>query len=155
MAYLIKVALPDIDVKAATPEQCAIHSGYNAPKIDALRENFLNIPIFFINEPPNPGLGSTLETILQRYPHGYNYQPQLWLHADYTSRYGPTSTQQFGPGEAFLASPSVNNAAYVGARADRTNYYVYIRKESATAPVSVQGMSITLRLYIFADLAFE
>lgn len=155
MAHLLKVALPGFDVKTATPEQCAVHSGFSAPKIDATKEHFTTFQVFFVNEPPDPAIGSTLETILHATPHKYDYQPQTWLHADYISNYGGTTTQQFGPGEALIATPSIGNSAYVGIRVDRNNYYVYIRKESASAGIPVIGMSINLRLYIFADTAFS
>lgn len=159
MPYVIKAALPGYDVKTATPEQCAVHSSFNSPKIDATKDHFVTIPIIFIHEPPQDLTPNAVtETILRPIEHGYNYIPQLWLHADYTSRYGVTTKQEFGPGEALLATPSVGNEAYVGIRADRTNYYVYIRKVTSLlfpAAVNVVGMTITLRLYVFADVAFE
>jgi hypothetical protein len=159
MPYVIKVALPDFDVKTATPEQCAIHSAYNCPKVDATKDHFLTIPVTFLSEPPQDlTAGVTTTTILHSFPHEYNYQPQLWLHADYTSNHNGTLRAEFGPGEAWLATPSVGNDAYVGVKADRTNVYVYIRKVSSLlvpAAVNVLSKSLTLRLYILADTAFE
>jgi hypothetical protein len=159
MGYGIKVALPGYDVTTATPEQCAVHSDYNCPKIDATKNHFLTVPIFFIHEPPQDLTpNATTETILQVVPHEYKYIPQLWLHSDYTSLHGATSRAEFGPGEAWLATPSIGNDAYVGARADHTNVYIYIRKTTSVlvpAAVNVVSMSLTLRLYILADTAFE
>lgn len=149
------ITLPGYDVDKATPEQCAIHTKYNSPKIDATKEHFVTFRVFFATEPPDASVGSSLETILHPLPHTFDYVPQLWLHCDYTSRYGSTSTPQFGPGEAYLRSTGLGDDAYIGVRADRDNCYVYIRKHRATSVVDVLGMTVNLRLYIFAETAYE
>lgn len=154
--YAIKVSLPGYDVTTATPEQCAIHSVFNSPKIDATKENFLTFNIFFQTEPPHTA-GTFVETILYKKEHGYNYTPQLWVHNDYTTNFGTGDTKRFGPGEAIIAiGGSVDDAAYVGARVDQYFLYVYIRKEVSAlgSDPSVVGKSTILRTYVFADTAF-
>lgn len=153
--YGLIVTLPGYDVADATPEQCAIHTKYNSPKIDATKDHFVNLRVFFANEPPDAGVGSTQETILYTTTHGYNYTPQIWLHCEYTSNYNGSTNSQFGPGEAFIRSGLVGDAAYVGVRAVGRYYYVYIRKHRATNTTPVLGMSLNLRLYIFAETAYS
>lgn len=153
--YGLIVTLPGYDVDNATPEQCAVHTKFNSPKIDATKDHFVTFRVFFATEPPDASIGSTLETILHRLPHELKYTPQLWLHCDYTSRYGSTSTQQFGPGEAYLRSTGLGDDAFVGVRADQENCYVYIRKNRTTNVVDVLGMTVTLRVYVFAETAFQ
>jgi hypothetical protein len=142
-------------VDNATPEECSVHSGFNCPKIDATKEHFVTYNVFFANEPPDAAVGSSQETILAAEPHDYKYIPQVWLHADYNSDYNGNTAEQFGPGEAFIKSGAVGDEAYVGVRADRDNYYVYIRKVRNLNTISVVGMRLTLRVYVFADTAYE
>lgn len=152
--YGIIVALPGYDARTATPEQCALHSKFNSPKIDTTKDHFLTFLVLFNNDPPDPSAGSTLETTLHTMPHGYDYVPQTWLHVDYDQDLGGSVTPQFGPGEAFLASEFVGTEAFVGAKADAANLYVYVRKFDAFGSGNdLTGMSCTIRVYIFAETA--
>lgn len=158
MATLLKIALPGFDVRKATPEQCAIHSDYSAPKIDSALKHFININLDFINEPPASGSPFTsLTTVLYQAPHEYNYVPQLWLHVEYTLLFGGAE-QTFGPGTAFLGGETVNDATYLKAYADTKNYYLAIEKitgSSASNVLDVAGTSLNARLYIMTEGVFD
>lgn len=154
MPTILKIALPGFDVAEASPEQCAIHSDYSAPKIDSAKEHFVNINVDFINEPPGPGsTDSTTTTILYQNPHEYTYTPQLWLHVEYTLQAGGSSFN-FGPGTAFLGAVGAGDATYLKAYADTENYYVAIEKNTGplnTNVISVAGTFLNVRLYILAE----
>jgi len=154
MSTVLKIALPGFDSKGATPEECAVHSDYPAPKIDSALKHFVNINLVFNSEPPGPTLGSsTLTTILYQAPHDYNYVPQLWLHVEYLLNQGTTSLT-FGPGTAYLGSLTGGDSTFLQVYADTTNYYVAIIKNSGTLPtdvLSVAGTNPNIRLYIMSD----
>ena len=158
MATLLKVALPGFDVKKATPEQCAIHSDYSAPKIDSALKHFININLDFINEPPASGSALTsLTTVLYQDTHEYNYVPQLWLHVEYTLLFGGAA-QTFGPGTAFLGAETAADSTYLKVYADTKNYYLAIEKITgfnASDVLNVAGTSLNARLYIMAEGVFD
>lgn len=155
MPTVFKVSLPGFDVKTASPEQCAVHSDYPAPKIDSALKHFINIQLDFNNEPPNPGVaGDTKTTILYQAPHDYTYVPELWVHVEYTLVFS-TTTQTFGPGDAFLGAVTAFDSTYLRVYADEKNYYIAIEKTSSfldnTQVLAVAGTSCNVRIYILAD----
>lgn len=157
MVPTIKVALPGYEAEDATPEQCAVHSGFNMPKVDATKEHFVIFPIFFARETPDPGAGTSNETTIFIFQHSYSYIPQVWLHVDYVQSQGGVLTSQFGPGEAYLGSVTALDATYLRVKVER-NYCKFVVAKTASGfgdVLHVQGMRLQARLYVFADTAFE
>lgn len=150
---VFKISLGEVDVKEATPEQCAVHSGYNSPKIDVREGHFRNINVNFDNEPPTPSSGTTNETTVYEFSHEYNYTPQVWLHGEY-SRAG-TSFRLYGPGRLVMLE-SAGTFAHLKATADDEKVYLKVEK-GWTSPAStpdIAGRRVETRLYIFAEEAF-
>lgn len=73
--YGMKVSLPGVDVTEATPEQCAMHSGYPSPKIivGESPEHFGLVRVNFTQDPGTDGTTYTLHTI----NHGLGYKPAV------------------------------------------------------------------------------
>ena len=73
--YGIKVSLPGADVNNATPEECAVHSGFPSPKIKVGADpaHFGIIRVDFNQSPPTDGNDITL---FQR-SHGYGHKPAV------------------------------------------------------------------------------
>lgn len=65
----IKVSLPGFDVKTATPEQCAIHSGYNNLKVQSVSDD--DSPVGY-NPASDPGYGTHNILTVE---HGLPYTP--------------------------------------------------------------------------------
>lgn len=154
---VLKVSLPGIDVKTATPEECAVHSDFVAPKIDVSRGHFVTIDIDFKNEPPAPDpSGGETHTIVYRHPHGYGYKPQVWAHVDYQQVGGGAT---FGPaGPVFLGANSVEDETDLSVTADKDNVYITIDKYTfplfgSPVPYEIAGQLISVRLYIMAEEA--
>lgn len=157
--FVLKVSLPRFDVNTARPEDCAIHSGYNSPKIDVQKGNFQSFQINFNNEPPDPGSpGAATETIIYQREHGYDYVPQTWVEVDYIATFGVSSFPVYAPGKALLGAVSAFDATYFGVRSDSKYLYLYIRKESSALDNSIlhiAGTSLRCRVYVFAENGAE
>lgn len=155
MAYLLKVSLPGYDVKDALPEQCAVHSGYNMPKIDMALQNFKSFKVDFNHEVPGPAVaGTALETIIYQKEHGYTYTPQCWVEVDWTEKIGAFTFAAHGPGTALLGAAGAFDATYFGVRCDSKNMYLYVRKESSfvdNSVLAIIGTSLKCRVYVFAE----
>ena len=155
MPYLFKVSLPGYDVKTARPEQCAVHSGYNMPKIDMALDNFKSFTVNFVHEVPGPSVaGTALETIIFQKEHDYNYVPQCWVEVDWTEKLGASTFSAHGPGTALLGAAGAFDATYFGARCDNKYMYLYVRKESSfidNSVLAIIGTSLKCRVYIFAE----
>lgn len=85
--YGMKVSLPGYDVFSATPEQCAVHSGYASPLIDAEPgveldtsnpKHFGSATVIFNSNPPS-GAETTLFTVT----HNLGYIPFSMVNASY------------------------------------------------------------------------
>lgn len=70
--YVAKVSLPGVDVKIATPEQCALHSNYPPlkAKINQANPNIGLLDLIFTARVAQ-NVTHTVYTI----PHGYGYTP--------------------------------------------------------------------------------
>lgn len=156
MPYLFKIALSDVDVRKATPEQCSIHSEYNSPKIDSTKDHFLNVNITFDNEPPTPASGTTNTLTLFELEHGYKYVPEVWFHVDATPNFGGTVDERYGPGATILSFQGAASIATLRASVDKDVVRIYLEKSwtSPASPPNVAGQRVETRLYIFADQAF-
>lgn len=151
----LRISLPGYDVKEATPEQCAVDSFYNTPKIDSTKNSFVNLEINFISEPPASGTPLTsVETIICTFPHEYTYQPKIWLHCDWIKNLAGIQTSSFGPGAAFLGGNSGVSPVILGVKADSNNYWIYVNKTTGTDAsdvLAIAGTTVKARLYIFAE----
>ena len=133
----MKVALPGYDVSTATPEQCAIHSGYASPKvkIDADPRHYGTVRITFNSNPPN-GVDTTLYTIA----HGYSYTPMALASGTYANFSGQyDGTLPFEPTATFQAFIET----------DATNMYIKIYYESGWG--SIIGDTLTVSYQIIAE----
>lgn len=74
----LKISLPGVDVKTATPEQCSIHTSYDSLKVRIDNQNPQegNILITF-NDTPSAGTYN-ITTI----HHGYGYIPAYYFFFD-------------------------------------------------------------------------
>lgn len=136
-SYGMKISLPGYDVLTATPEQCAVHTGYNSPKVDlfASPAHFGTIRVTFANNPPNLAT-TTLYTI----PHGLGYTPIVQgsgKFADFSSEYSGTMPM--------IPSGTIE----MHLKSDATNVYLTIYYESAWG--SIIGNTLTVTYYIFAE----
>lgn len=142
-----KVSLPGYDVKTATPEQCSTHSSYSCPKIDmkADPKHFGTINIYFANDPAlyedpaNP-------LVLYSIPHNLPYTPMSLTVWKYT--FPGDTVISTGTQGVFLNSS--NDQLDFGTTS--TDYRITLLRYSVP-PSSVQGYSISLRYYIFAEEA--
>ena len=66
-----KVSLPGYDVDTATPEQCAIHSGFDYPKIEENLEGYEAVTL------PNSISAGT--TDIKVITHNYGYIPNAFV----------------------------------------------------------------------------
>jgi len=71
---VFKISLPGYDVNTATPEQCAVHSGFDYPKIEESLEGYEEITL---PSSISPGV-TTLKTIT----HNYGYVPNVLVYID-------------------------------------------------------------------------
>lgn len=71
---VLRVSLPGYNVETATPEQCAIHSGFDYPKIEESMEGYE-----LVTAPNTIGTGTTiLKTII----HNFGYIPFFQVYLD-------------------------------------------------------------------------
>lgn len=71
---VFKISLPGYDVDTATPEQCAVHSGFDYPKIEESLEGYEEVT-----------LASTIPGgthILKIITHNYGYKPNALVFID-------------------------------------------------------------------------
>ncbi len=133
----MKVALPGYDVATATPEQCAIHSGYPSPKvkIDAAPRHYGTVRITFTGNPP-----SGAETTLYTVAHGYDYTPMVLASGTYANFSGQyDGTLPFEPTATFEAIIET----------DEDNMYIKVYYESGFG--SIIGDTLTVSYQIFAE----
>lgn len=69
---IFKIALPGYDVETATPEQCAVHSGFDYPKIEEHLEGYEEITMS--NSIP------TGTSVLKTITHNYGYKPNVLIY---------------------------------------------------------------------------
>jgi hypothetical protein len=71
---VFRVSLPGYDVHTAEPEECAIHSGFDYPKIEESLEGYTEVTI-----PDTLGTG---DTVLVTINHNYGYIPFWMVYMD-------------------------------------------------------------------------
>lgn len=69
--YGMKISLDGYDVKTASPEQCAVHSGYACPKIK-IGQSPAHFGVYSHTFASTPAVG---ETVLTTINHGLGYKP--------------------------------------------------------------------------------
>lgn len=71
---IFRVSLPGYDVETATPEQCAIHSGFDYPKIEENLEGVISV-----TTPSSIPYG---ETFIETIDHNLGYVPCVLIFTD-------------------------------------------------------------------------
>lgn len=69
---MFKVSLSGYDVDTATPEQCAVHSGFDYPKIEEHLEGYEEVTI--------PNSVPAGFTVLKTITHNYGYKPNVLVY---------------------------------------------------------------------------
>lgn len=119
MSYVAKISLPNVDVKFATPEQCAVTSEY--PPLKAkIGQSPDHIALLTVNFSSRVTQGTT-HTIYS-IPHDYGYVPLTLSNIIFSTNGGPGVQQDIvGIGYA-----GVGANLTIQAYADSTNYKVTI-----------------------------
>lgn len=137
----LKVSLPGYDVHTATPEECAVHSGYISPKVK-VNQTPDHSGTYSFTCPGNvtPGTVYNILTVA----HGYNYVPAAICHWSATTIAG---YPQHGICPGIVGDfPPIKYIAYC----DSTNFYIGLSKDAA-ATYDTTGMTASFRYYIFAE----
>ena len=69
---MFKVSLVGYNAQEATPEQCAVHSGFDYPKIEEHLEGYEEVTI--------PNTVSAGFTVLKTVNHNYGYKPNVLVY---------------------------------------------------------------------------
>jgi len=142
--YGIKVSIPTVDVKIASPENCTIHSGYPNIKIktEASPAHFATLDYSFTSDPANGTL--TLFTKA----HGYSYISMAIVYVD---------DLQFTPNR-FTVLPEYfvydgNGYQKLWYDVDSTNLYIKysVTNNPSGTHVNVNGFDFKFKYYIFVD----
>lgn len=135
--YGMKISLPGYDVMTATPEQCAVHTGYNTPKVDLFADpaHFGTVRVTFENDPPS-GVETTLYTI----PHGLSYTPIVQGSGKFSD----------GMSEYSGTMPMIPSGTIeMHLKSDDTNVYLTTYYDAGWG--SIIGNTLTVTYYIFAE----
>ena len=71
---VLKISLPGYNADTATPEQCAVHSGFDYPKIEEDLEGYEEVTL-----PSSIAPGTT---VLKTITHNYGYKPNVLVYID-------------------------------------------------------------------------
>lgn len=136
----LKISLPGVDIKTATPEQCSVHSSYDTMKVklDSNNPQFGNILVTFAD---NPQTGTfPIYTI----HHGYGYIPAFYLYS--STRDSSHSLQSEFGNKFFL---NAGNLSYFQAVPDAQNIvFSYIANHDTE---NTTGEFFAFRFYVFAN----
>lgn len=138
--YGIKIALPGFDVTKATPEQCAVHSGYDTMKIKntASPEHFGVINLTATSTP------STTVNVFTM-SHGYSYRPASIIHWSDSSRaIAPYSVTGFYPLNATFDQ-------FFVAYCTDTQFKIDYVNNALSGAATITGNTYKIRYYIFAN----
>lgn len=134
----IKVALPGKDVTTATPEECAVHSGFDTFKINR-HPTPAHYGAITVSITSNPASGSTF-TLLD-IAHGYSYRPALFSHIRYVQG-GRTAIDSFFPFTPFGSGIAVFTTD--------TRLKIVLQKVSGDN-ADYSNRTYTIRYYIAAE----
>lgn len=139
--YGLKISLPGIDVKTATPEQCSIHSSYDSLKIklDNANPQEGNILITFTD---TPTAGTYNITTIH---HGYDYIPAYYFFFDVR---GSSNNLGVEVGNQFPLDESVD--AYFEAIPDSQNIVFNLVITPFSSDVLINHY-YAFRYYVFAN----
>lgn len=114
---IVKVTLPGYDISNATVEQCAIHSGFDYPKIEEQLEGRISVTI------PNT-LYTKKKNLIATIPHNYGYKPFFFIFFDPMDN----DTQAFKTTFADITygMSYVGNSTLLNCYVDDTNLYIYL-----------------------------
>lgn len=138
----MKVSLPGFDVKTATPEQCAFHSGFANPKIETNHTGYILQKTQVLTIGSNPASPSTTNLLTVNHP--YNYVPLVmgtWLF-DFLGGRGP----EYGQMPLFLNVPDA-----IHLYATSTQIKVDLVRAASATPPNLSGISFTLRYTITVE----
>lgn len=141
--YGIKVSLPGFDVTTAAPEDCAIHSGYQSPKIDIKAD------------PPHYGIldidfTSTMATdtdvLLWSQNHGRSYRPMVIGTADLDHKGGDAGDGQIDG--ILTLSPTATLIVWIDAT--DTKARLFARHSSGFTWIG-SGSNLKVSFFIFVE----
>lgn len=138
MSKGLKISISGNDVKAATPEQCIVHSDYLSPKIraNASPDHFEYFTHTFGS---NPASNTTVN--LKTVAHGYSYTPLAIVY---------WREETFSTGFRVLPWGYAAATSSVIYYTDGTNFKIdFIR--GADAVEDLTGLSFDFKYYIFAE----
>ena len=141
MDYGMKVALDGYDVMSATPEQCAIHSGFASPKLDyyATPAHSGAVHLRFLNNPP-----SEIDTVIWSVPHAYSYTPMTLASMSYTENnliYPLTG----------ISTIAIGATLFLFARATPTHFEIVANVSTDVWDLVSLGASLTFSYNIYAE----
>ena len=140
--YGIKISLPGYDAKTATPEQCALHSGYANPKmkVGASPAHFNLVDYTFSS---NPGVGTlNIATIA----HGYSYTPMAIVYVQDVGGFLMTAGKYAILPLSAGPTPDARFVYYT----DGTNLKIDLVVNIVLAP-SISGYRFKFKYYLFAE----
>lgn len=141
--YGIKISLPGVDVDLATPEECALHSGYPNLKIkrgaDPVHSDILS---YTFSSDPNNGT-YTLFTKA----HGYSYTPNGLVY------FIAHDNNIYGMPLIFGYDMDTDHYQKFYWEIDTTNLLIkyYVSNKSDASHVSVNGWTEQFKYNIFVD----
>lgn len=143
----LKISLPGVDVKTATPEQCSVHSSFDSFKVqtEVATPNLGNVKVTFIDNPPNPQTFPVLTV-----PHNLGFKPATFMFYDIT---GSSQNLSSDVGTFFFLDS--NQATCFQITADTQNMYITFVLtidfilNYGTYPLV--GNYFSFRYYIFAN----
>lgn len=155
----MKVSRNGVDAKVATGNDLILTSQYPLAKIDSTKKaSFQNIRIQFNNNIP-----LQTPTIVYQFAHGYNYTPTVWSLCQIFGIASPYKTgwnylTDDGPMLVMNGSFGPVYAVTFWTEVDATNVYFYLYRwydqtivESPNINVTIAGMSLRIRTYVFAE----
>lgn len=140
--YGIKVSLPGFDVLTATPEQCALHSSYPAPKIELHHAAFTAQATAVYTFSANPAHPSTTNLVTVSHPYSYApFATATWFY-DFGGGRGP----EYGSFPLFL---NINDTVYAYATTSQFKLDL-VRLNTPTHP-DLTGLAFTYRYTITCE----
>ena len=135
--YGFKIALPGYDIKTATPEQCAVHSGYPPfkSKTNQTPPHFATVVIDF-----TATITQNLTQNLYSISHGYTYIPFTIASISFSDGLGTTAVG--------IGSTGIGANLSINAYSTTSNFIISIYDNFNWTSNSA---SMTVNYYIFAE----